>query len=198
MFSDLHSDPVQTKEVATRGDDLPSKRNRRILLAARAEENTSNSALESASGPSDNSRSRGLSSGGSCLIVYLRPCTSYSILYRSRPSGFRYQQPPRSCGFPLTQLYYEVLGETGKPANVGLSWGFRSLLGAMYLQLVWHIKSRQCQARGCNNIIGLHERSNKETCSTTCKQRRKYHRDRAAAKRRATSRAATVPINRHP
>src|SRR5688500_2949009 len=32
----------------------------------------SNSALESASGPSDNSRSRGLSSGGSCLMVYLR------------------------------------------------------------------------------------------------------------------------------
>jgi hypothetical protein len=32
----------------------------------------SNSALESASGPSDKSRSRGLSSGGSCLMVYLR------------------------------------------------------------------------------------------------------------------------------
>jgi len=35
VFSDLHGDPVQTKEVATLGDDLPSKRNRRILLAAR-------------------------------------------------------------------------------------------------------------------------------------------------------------------
>ena len=132
-------------------------------------------------------------------MVYLRPCTS--VFYIIQVTAVRIQvseRPPRSCGFPLTQLYYEVLGETGKPANVGLSWGFRSLLGAMYLQLVWHIKSRQCQARGCNNIIGLHERSNKETCSTTCKQRRKYHRDRAAAKRRATSRAATVPINRHP
>jgi hypothetical protein len=31
------------------------------------------------------------------------------------------------------KLYYEVLRETGEPANVGLSWGFRSLLGAMYL-----------------------------------------------------------------
>jgi hypothetical protein len=40
VFSVLHSDPVQTKEVATLGDDLPSKRNRRILLAARAEENS--------------------------------------------------------------------------------------------------------------------------------------------------------------
>src|SRR5215217_3880113 len=76
--------------------------------------------------------------------------------------------------------------------DVGLSWGFRSLLAAMYLQLVWRIKSRQCQAPGCNNIIiGLYEHSDKESCSTTCKQRRKYHRDRAAAKRRATSRAVT-------
>src|SRR5215208_781947 len=40
VFSDLHGDPVQTKEVATLGDDLPSKRNRRILLATRAEENS--------------------------------------------------------------------------------------------------------------------------------------------------------------
>ena len=80
------------------------------------------------------------------------------------------------------KLYYEVLRETGEPANVGLSWGFRSLLGAMYLQLAWRIKSRQCQAPGCNNIIGLDRRSDAETCSKTCKQRRKDHRDRAAAK----------------
>ena len=80
------------------------------------------------------------------------------------------------------KLYYEVLRETGEPANVGLSWGFRSLLGAMYLQLAWRIKSRQCQAPGCNNIIGLDRRSDAETCSRTCKQRRKDHRDRAAAK----------------
>ena len=93
------------------------------------------------------------------------------------------------------KLYYEVLGETGEPANVGLSWGFRSLLGAMYLQLAWRIKSRPCEAPGCNNIIGLHERSDMETCSRTCKERRKYHRDRAAATRPATSRVATVPLN---
>jgi hypothetical protein len=61
--------------------------------------------------------------------------------------------------------------------DVGLSWGFRSLLGAMYLQLAWRIKSRQCEAPGCNNIIGLHERSNKKTCSLACKERRRYHRN---------------------
>src|SRR5215210_1668219 len=44
----------------------------------------SNSALESASGPSDNSRSRGLSSGGSCLMVYLRvPTLVFYIIQAS-------------------------------------------------------------------------------------------------------------------
>ena len=42
----------------------------------------SNSALESASGPSDNNRSRGLSSGGSCLMVYLRGPTTVFYLIR--------------------------------------------------------------------------------------------------------------------
>jgi hypothetical protein len=49
----------------------------------------SNSALESASGPSDNSRSRGLSSGGSCLMVYLRPCTW--VFYIIQVTGVRIQ-----------------------------------------------------------------------------------------------------------
>jgi hypothetical protein len=80
------------------------------------------------------------------------------------------------------KVYYGVLRDTGEPADVGESWAFRSLLGAMYLQLMWRIKSRQCQAPGCNNIIGLHERSDKETCSRRCKQRRKDHRDREAGK----------------
>jgi hypothetical protein len=93
------------------------------------------------------------------------------------------------------KLYYEVLRETGEPHNVGLSWGFRSLLGAMYLQLVWRIKSRQCQAPGCNNIIGLDRRSDAETCSQRCKERRRYHHDRAADKRPATSRSATTSLD---
>jgi len=40
VFPDLHRDPMQTKEIPTLGDDLPSKRNRRILLAARAQQNS--------------------------------------------------------------------------------------------------------------------------------------------------------------
>jgi hypothetical protein len=69
VLSELYRDSVQSEEVATLGDDLPS-----------------NSALESASGPSDNSRSRGLSSGGSCLMVYLRVPTA--VFYIIQAIGF--------------------------------------------------------------------------------------------------------------
>jgi hypothetical protein len=75
------------------------------------------------------------------------------------------------------RLYFGFLKDTGKMGDVALSWGFRSLLGAMYLQLAWRIKSRQCEAPGCNNIIGLHERRDKKTCSDSCKERLRYHRD---------------------
>ena len=93
------------------------------------------------------------------------------------------------------KLYYQGREDSGETTDVGLSWGFHSLLGAMYLQMAWRITSRRCQAPGCNNIIGLHERSDKETCSRRCKQRRKDHRDRAAAKQPGASRSATMPLN---
>src|SRR5215210_7790286 len=47
----------------------------------------SNSALESASGPSDSNRSRGLSSGGSCFMVYLRPSTSVFYIIQAQVTG---------------------------------------------------------------------------------------------------------------
>jgi hypothetical protein len=74
---------------------------------------------------------------------------------------------------------YPVCEDTGEKVGVTLSWGFRSLLGAMYLQLAWRIKSRQCAAPGCNTIIGLHERSDKVVCSDACAERRRYHRPKS-------------------
>ena len=75
------------------------------------------------------------------------------------------------------RLYFGFLKDTGEMGDVALSWGFHSLLGAMYLQMAWRIKSRQCEAPGCNKNIGLHERRDKKTCSDSCKERRRYHRD---------------------
>ncbi len=77
------------------------------------------------------------------------------------------------------KLRYQVREDTGETADVALIWGFRSLLGAMYLQMAWRIKSRQCEAPGCNNVIGLDERSDKGVCSKRCKERRRYHRRKA-------------------
>lgn len=84
----------------------------------------------------------------------------------------------RDC-FP--KLYHLELKDTGETSGLALSWGFRSLLGAMYLQMAWRIKFRQCEAPGCNNIIGLHERSDKIVCSKACAQRRRDHRRKASA-----------------
>jgi hypothetical protein len=77
------------------------------------------------------------------------------------------------------KLYYGMLKDTGELTSIELSWGFHSLLGAMYLQPAWRIRSRQCEAPGCNDIIGLHERSDKGVCSPRCKERRRYHRPKA-------------------
>ena len=79
------------------------------------------------------------------------------------------------------KLYYQVRGDNGEMTNAALSWGFHSLLGAMYLQMAWRITSRRCEAPGCNNIIGLHERSDKIVCSRRCKERRRYHLRKAGA-----------------
>src|SRR5918997_5956419 len=68
----------------------------------------SNSALESASGPSDKSRSRGLSSGGSCLMVYLRGPTvvfyiiQVSVRCRLRPHPCFLQLPASVLSTPST------------------------------------------------------------------------------------------------
>jgi hypothetical protein len=104
----------------------------------------------------------------------------------------------RECFPKLFDLYSQVREDSGETTDVGLGWGFRSLLGAMYLQMAWRITSRRCDAPGCNNIIGLDKRSDAETCSKRCKQRRKDQRDRAAAKLSAASREATVPLKRQP
>ena len=101
----------------------------------------------------------------------------------------------RECFPKLFDLYSQVREDSGETTDVGLGWGFRSLLGAMYLQMAWRITSRRCDAPGCNNIIGLDKRSDAETCDKNCKEKRRYHRNKEAAKLSATSHEATAPLN---
>jgi hypothetical protein len=59
----------------------------------------SNSALDSASDPSPNNRSRGLNSAGSCLMVYLRRSTLVFYIIRSSYSLIRagFKPAPTGC-----------------------------------------------------------------------------------------------------
>ena len=85
------------------------------------------------------------------------------------------------------------------PHRLGASWGFRNLIGAMYLQFYWLITSRadikRCE--NCGRIISLapptspdgrkgrKPRSDKKYCNKSCQQREDYKR-RVKRKREQT------------
>lgn len=82
-------------------------------------------------------------------------------------------------------------------SEIAQGWGFRSLLGAMYLQMMWVMTggsaARLCQGPGCSNIITFdlpegstqpanqkrtltrRARRDKVFCSRNCKEKRRYH-----------------------
>lgn len=103
------------------------------------------------------------------------------------------------------QLYRLVNNEVGRTVRFEQGWGFRSLLGAMYLQMMWLITeggdSPRCKGPGCNRIVRIGKyrpgdrrhvkefeqrggggrpprykiRKDKEFCSRNCKQKWRYH-----------------------
>jgi hypothetical protein len=99
---------------------------------------------------------------------------------------------------------YPTLRNVGGSTSQG--WGFRSLLGAMYLQMMFYILEpemlRWCKATDCNQIVTFEEgtapesprkgargkyrtRGDKEYCSKACAERmghrRRNTRNRAGA-----------------
>jgi hypothetical protein len=106
------------------------------------------------------------------------------------------RQVSREC-YPV--LYRRFLKETGETDGFFQGWGFRSLLGAMYLQMMWLMTEgsavRRCKGPGCLRIItfdppeepevdpGLKKnargkyqtRRDKEFCSRNCKEKWRYH-----------------------
>jgi hypothetical protein len=81
--------------------------------------------------------------------------------------------------------------------NTSQGWGFRSLLGAMYLQMMFYILEpemlRWCKATDCNQIVTFEEgtapesprkgargkyrtRGDREYCSKACAERMRYRR----------------------
>ena len=99
--------------------------------------------------------------------------------------------------YPL--VYRQFHRESGETVRSFQGWGFRSLLGAMYLQMMWLITEasnvRRCKGPGCFRIItfdapeqvtadpGLKKnargkyrtRRDKEFCSRNCKEKWRYH-----------------------
>jgi hypothetical protein len=76
------------------------------------------------------------------------------------------------------------------PHRLGASWGFRNLIGAMYLQCYWLITSRADikRCKNCGRIVSLapptfpdgrkgrKPRSDKQYCNKWCQQREDYKR----------------------
>jgi hypothetical protein len=76
------------------------------------------------------------------------------------------------------------------PHRLGASWGFRNIIGAMYLQFYWLITSRADikRCKNCGRIISLappiledgskgrKRRSDKKYCNKSCQQREDYKR----------------------
>jgi hypothetical protein len=97
------------------------------------------------------------------------------------------------------RLYRGILRKTGETSGFAQGWGFRSLLGAMYLQMAWLMSegtnAPRCKGPGCYKIIRIGEleqpwvdpglskgarapyrtRRDKEFCSRNCKEKWRYH-----------------------
>jgi hypothetical protein len=106
------------------------------------------------------------------------------------------EQLKREC-YP--QLYQETLTKTDETIGFAQGWGFRSLLGAMYLQMAWLMSegsnAPRCKGPGCYKIIRIGEfekpqqdpglskgarvpyrtRKDKTFCGRNCKQKWRYH-----------------------
>jgi hypothetical protein len=100
------------------------------------------------------------------------------------------------CYPVLSRQLRRTSASTYETAGFFQSWGFRSLLGAMYLQMMWLMTAasnvKRCEGPGCiNNITidppqsptGLEKgargkyrtRSDKRFCSKNCAQKWRYH-----------------------
>jgi hypothetical protein len=102
----------------------------------------------------------------------------------------------QECHPVLSRQLKKTASNTYEMAGFFQGWGFRSLLGAMYLQMMWLMTAasgvRQCEGPGCFNIITFdpplsstspkrgargkyRTRSDKRFCSKNCKEKWRYH-----------------------
>jgi hypothetical protein len=72
------------------------------------------------------------------------------------------------------QLWRVVNEARNRTQGFTYDFGFHSLLGAMYLQMMWLLTDadnvRQCERRGCYNPLPPGSNKNRMYCSSACKQ----------------------------
>jgi hypothetical protein len=95
--------------------------------------------------------------------------------------------------YPSLDMGY---GSHRRPSNVRTSWSFKSLLGAMYLQMYWLMGSGGdvTRCKYCGRIISLSRprpdarkvRQDKSFCDDACRQRYHYH-NRTKPRRQSTT-----------
>jgi len=78
------------------------------------------------------------------------------------------------------ELYREIRKGTEQTMRFSQGWEFHSLLGAMYLQMMWLITKgisvRSCKGPGCRNFIAYDSsREDKVFCGKNCKEKWRYH-----------------------
>jgi hypothetical protein len=110
---------------------------------------------------------------------------------QDRLSSFAYPTINHELPLPSALPHFHK-GAPLSPHRLGASWGFRNLIGAMYLQFYWLITSRADikRCKYCGRVISLappttpdgkkgrKPRSDKEYCNKSCQQNYDYHKRR--------------------
>lgn len=76
----------------------------------------------------------------------------------------------------------------GSPGSYTLGWGFKSLLGAMWLQMMWLMLGEHNHCRWCGSLFEP-TRRDRRFCDADCRQAWNYHKGRGKSSKRAKKRA---------
>jgi predicted nucleic acid-binding Zn ribbon protein len=72
----------------------------------------------------------------------------------------------------------------GSPGSYEQGWGFKSLLGALWLQMMWLMLGEHNHCRWCGSLFEP-TRRDKRFCDADCRQAWNYHKGRGKSSRRA-------------
>lgn len=75
-----------------------------------------------------------------------------------------------------------------EPDSYRQGWGFKSLLGAMWLQMMWLMLGEHNHCRWCNSLFEQ-TRRDKRFCNADCRQAWNYHNGRGKSSKRGKKRA---------